>query len=375
MLLSLNAVTRACVPYAIAASVRTEMDHAQEDLEGEEEEEEEEALLRTSRCRTQRRKEMACRPKLGPKWAKPASKGGKGPSQGGWHQRGWGVGPSMLETLKTTVEETMADEETPALHERGMDCGGRKRLKPNLGVPLLGSRSEEANRCGGPATVARGSTTIGGPADDARPQKRCHEELQDLTTRMTAQDQYKAEVLPFMVSIGPRGESSAICFNALRILSGSAIMKLIGVRVRPERGQEPQLIKQLKQSYMGTTFCEWSRKSTPWSNVKLRNRTNLCYCNVVFQCLYWLGEANSCKDSLLLPSDLGIPLLLHLPGETLQTLVDSWHNQFATHALTYHGGDLFLQICDVVAMPVFTEVGSACTRLEQFRVVAAVFHL
>ena len=91
--------------------------------------------------------------------------------------------------------------------------------------------------------------------------------------------------------------------------------------------------------------------------------------------------------------DLGIPLLLHLPGETLQTLVDSWHNQFATHALTYHGGDLFLQICrfcdsaqknmqclplrpgDVVAMPVFTEVGSACTRLEQFRVVAAVFHL
>ena len=29
---------------------------------------------------------------------------------------------------------------------------------------------------------------------------------------------------------------------------------------------------------------------------------------------------------------------------------------------------------DTVAMPVFTDHGNACTRLEQFRVVAAVFH-
>ena len=86
------------------------------------------------------------------------------------------------------------------------------------------------------------------------------------TRRMNAKGQYKAEVLPYMVSIGLRGESSAICFNALRTLSGSAFMKLIGVRVRPERGQETQLIKQLKQSYMGTTFCEWTQSTAPWSS-------------------------------------------------------------------------------------------------------------
>ena len=84
--------------------------------------------------------------------------------------------------------------------------------------------------------------------------------------RMNAKGQYKAEVLPYMVSIGLRGESSAICFNALRTLSGSAFIKLIGVRVRPERGQETQLIKQLKQSYMGTTFCEWTQSTAPWSS-------------------------------------------------------------------------------------------------------------
>ena len=79
--------------------------------------------------------------------------------------------------------------------------------------------------------------------------------------RMSAKDSYAAEVLPWMVSIGLRGESSNICYNALKILSGSAIMKLIGVR-----GQEPQLIKQLKESYMGTTFCDWAKNSAPWNS-------------------------------------------------------------------------------------------------------------
>ncbi|CAE7364674.1 unnamed protein product [Symbiodinium necroappetens] len=403
MLLSLNAVARACVPYAIAASVRTEMDHAQEDLEA--------ARAKTAREElrmvmggggggtssdqqmrdTAEEKEMAevAGTREAGAWDQPQQEhqdaqlpqldqdlsymvfintSGLGclpvlrRVAENWQEqytKGTVTSPlrlvmflAMLETLKTTVEETMADEEKL---QRCMNVGwtvaGENALSPKW---VYHSWDPAAKR-----------------QIVAEDQPLSHADALRLVDQLMTHDQYKAEVLPFMVSIGPRGESSAICFNALRILSGSAIMKLIGVRVRPERGQEPQLIKQLKQSYMGTTFCEWSRKSTPWSNVKLRNRTNLCYCNAVFQCLYWLGEANSCKDSLLLPSDLGIPLLLHLPGEKLQTLVDSWHNQFATHALTYHGGGLFLQICDVVAMPVFTEVGSACTRLEQFRDIPA----
>ena len=91
--------------------------------------------------------------------------------------------------------------------------------------------------------------------------------------------------------------------------------------------------------------------------------------------------------------DPGCPLLLTLPGESLQGLLDAWHNQYAVHALTQHTGCLFLQICRysshtaknqqhlavrpgaVVALPVFTEDGDACTRLEPFRVIAVVFHL
>ena len=91
--------------------------------------------------------------------------------------------------------------------------------------------------------------------------------------------------------------------------------------------------------------------------------------------------------------DPGCPLLLTLPGESLQGLLDAWHNQYTVHALTQHTGCLFLQICRysshtaknqqrlavrpgaVVALPVFTEDGDACTRLEPFRVIAVVFHL
>ena len=79
--------------------------------------------------------------------------------------------------------------------------------------------------------------------------------------------------------------------------------------------------------------------------------------------------------------DLGIPLFLHLPGESLQALVDSWQHQFATHALTHHGGCIFLQICRYSAhvsknmQRVVIRPGATVTLpTEQFRVVAAVFH-
>lgn len=84
--------------------------------------------------------------------------------------------------------------------------------------------------------------------------------------KMSATDTYKVEVLPFMVSIGLRGESSQICFDALRALSGLAITKLIGARFRPERGQETQLVKQMKESYMGTPYCDWARREAPWNS-------------------------------------------------------------------------------------------------------------
>ena len=289
-----------------------------------------------------------------PKWAKPASKGGKGPSQGGWHQGGWGssrkswdhpqqehqntpmpqldqatqdlmshmvramlrheaeiqrlkqdlgymvfidtsglgclpvlrkvaenwqdqytkgtvTSPlrlvmfmAMLETLKTTAEETLADAEKL---QRCMNVGwmvtGDNALSPKWVYHSWDPAAKKQIVAPDPPISNAEALRLVDQLMKHIPQEGVLKNFKT-SRRMTAQDQYKAEVLPFMVSIGLRGESSAICFNALRLLSGSAIMKLIGVRIRPERGQEPQLIKQLKQSYMGTTFCEWTRKPTQW---------------------------------------------------------------------------------------------------------------
>ncbi|CAE7464094.1 unnamed protein product, partial [Symbiodinium necroappetens] len=254
-----------------------------------------------------------------PKWAKPASKGGKGPSQGGWHQGSWGGSKRSWDQPQQEYQNTpmpQLDQATQDLMSHMVRAMLRheaeiQRLKQDLGYMVfidqytkitVTSRpaetladEEKLQRCMNVGWTVTGDNALSPKwvyhSWDPAAKKQIvaadppisHTEalrlvdqlmkhvpqegvLKNFKTsrRMTAQDQYKAEVLPFMVSIGLRGESSAICFNALRLLSGSAIMKLIGVRIRPERGQEPQLIKQLKQSYMGTTFCEWTRKQTQW---------------------------------------------------------------------------------------------------------------
>ncbi|CAE7467604.1 unnamed protein product [Symbiodinium sp. KB8] len=170
---------------------------------------------------------------------------------------------AMLETLKTTAEETLADEEKL---QRCMNVGwtvaGENALSPKWVYHSWDPAAKKQIVATDPPISHAEALRLVDQLMKHAPQEGVLKNFKT-TRRLTAQDQYKAEVLPFIVSIGLRGESSAICFNAL-LLSGSAIMKLIGVRIRPERGQEPQLIKQLKQSYMGTTFCEWTKKQTQW---------------------------------------------------------------------------------------------------------------
>ncbi|CAE7849978.1 unnamed protein product [Symbiodinium necroappetens] len=212
------------------------------------------------------------------KWQKPAAKGGKGGSQvaDSWSEQfsqGTVKSPlrlmlfmAMMELLRTQAEETLADTEklqrcmnvgwtvegenalSPAWVYHAWDPAAKKQIKADT-APL---KHVEALK-------QIDLLLLHAPREGV---------LKNFKTakKMSPKDQYTAEVLPFMVSIGLRGESSQICYNALRLLSGLAVTKLIGVRVRPERGQESQLVKQLKESYMGTAYCDWTRPSAPWNS-------------------------------------------------------------------------------------------------------------
>ena len=370
--------------------------------------------------------------------------------------------------------------ETPALHECRVDGGRGKRLESQVGVPLMGPCSQEANRRHRPADLARRGSPIGGSADEACPSRGGVEKLQDNSAadgagsvqgrgssihcvhrtergikrhmlQCSAPERLGHHEADWSADSPRTGPGAAADQAAEAVLHGHHVLRVdeeadtVGRRCLGRHAAAAREVAQLS-----------TRADLILPQARLHNRTNLCHCNALLQCVYWLGEvstmAKACYGSLqaglrvlrtagelTLPNcmmlqplfrgwpnlhqqhdageflqrvlavaqpgacaggwearltdpasvhdsgDLGIPLFLHLPGETLQALVDSWHAQFATHALTYHGGCLFLQICRysaganknmqyTVAMPVFTDHGNACTRLEQFRVVAAVFH-
>ena len=75
----------------------------------------------------------------------------------------------------------------------------------------------------------------------------------------------QAEVIPFLITIGIRAEGAQKVFDGLRQLSGNGVMKLLGARLRPERGQRQPLAKQVEQAYKSTSYCEWTqRQSRTW---------------------------------------------------------------------------------------------------------------
>ena len=71
-----------------------------------------------------------------------------------------------------------------------------------------------------------------------------------------------SEVIPFMISIGLRHPSTADVHLGLQKLSGCSCMKLIASRLRPDRGQRPQLAKQMEEAFMATDFCDWAPRRT-----------------------------------------------------------------------------------------------------------------
>ncbi|OLP77663.1 hypothetical protein AK812_SmicGene42257 [Symbiodinium microadriaticum] len=50
-------------------------------------------------------------------------------------------------------------------------------------------------------------------------------------------------------------------YATLQMLSGNAVCKLIGTRVRPERLARQPVAKQLEENYLATSYCPWARRS------------------------------------------------------------------------------------------------------------------
>ncbi|CAE7261964.1 unnamed protein product [Symbiodinium sp. CCMP2592] len=101
------------------------------------------------------------------------------------------------------------------------------------------------------------------PPPAAAPSSTFVSELIDfvLTPNDITQDT-QAEVVPFVITIGLRSEGAQKVFHGLRLLSGNAVMKLLGARLRPERGQRQPLAKQVETAYKATHYCDWQREKS-----------------------------------------------------------------------------------------------------------------
>lgn len=78
-------------------------------------------------------------------------------------------------------------------------------------------------------------------------------------------EQVSGEVLPFALVLSMRGNLAMQVHQALTMLTGSACLKVAGLRIRPDRGQQTALAKALEESYMGLSFADWKRRTPAWS--------------------------------------------------------------------------------------------------------------
>ena len=88
------------------------------------------------------------------------------------------------------------------------------------------------------------------------------------------QAEYDMEVIPMMLQLGLRGAASDQCYEATQALSGCAIVKLQGVRWRPERATKPPLAKALEEAYLAMPYTDWGRRNPgdQWTKPSGANR-------------------------------------------------------------------------------------------------------
>ena len=77
----------------------------------------------------------------------------------------------------------------------------------------------------------------------------------------------KAEVVPFKLAVSLRGQASMDCFTALSTLSYCGALKLLGLRLRPERMQKSAMAAELEEAYLSVPYTDWTRRPQRWTSL------------------------------------------------------------------------------------------------------------
>ena len=78
---------------------------------------------------------------------------------------------------------------------------------------------------------------------------------------MSRTDRYASAVLPFMVNLSLRSEAATTCYRSLMMLVGSAALKTIGMRHRPERGHRQPQAQVVEKAYLAVPYTEWQERA------------------------------------------------------------------------------------------------------------------
>ncbi|CAE7363353.1 unnamed protein product [Symbiodinium sp. KB8] len=154
------------------------------------------------------------------------------------------------------------------------------------------------------------------------------------TKRLDLMKEFKTEVVPMMLQLSLRGASAQLCYDAMKALSGNAVMKLQGVRWRPERAQKPPLAKALEDAYLATSFCDWAPRDQSWALLWLMELTGTAVGRLKAEAWdgIWqarLSNPDRCTDE---GDQLAVPVFAETTG--LSTL----HESFQVAVIIYHLG-------------------------------------
>ncbi|CAE7385104.1 unnamed protein product, partial [Symbiodinium sp. CCMP2456] len=131
-------------------------------------------------------------------------------------------------------------------------------------------------------------------------------------------EQISGEVLPFALVLSMRGNLAMQVHQAMGLLTGNACLKVAGLRIRPDRGQQSKLARALEDSYTGLSFADWKPRQNSWQKQRprppktsdaseegmeakvpqssLQNPHNICYLNAASQAFAWIGQLSGNED-------------------------------------------------------------------------------
>ena len=68
------------------------------------------------------------------------------------------------------------------------------------------------------------------------------------------------EVAPFLLWVGLRSNQAQLCYQVLQQLSGNAVTKLLGMRIRPERVARQPAAKKMEECFRAVSYCDWKAR-------------------------------------------------------------------------------------------------------------------